>query len=430
MSNDVRGARSAFLTFLEDLFMQKKILVDLLHDVEQEMLRLGYTEGSMQFYRRRWQMLLQFATECGEVFYSEELGIAFVEKHFNISKEDFDRTLSQSATQELRIIRLIGDFQLHHTILRRCTNHKELLTDPYFIEISNQFKSYCQGKEYSTVTTDHYVKQSARFMDYLVSQHVTNCKEISVPLIQAYIKTLAGYTYKTVEQNICSIRTFFRFLLEKEEVYIDFAAKTPMVQARKKTRIPSVWTKDELKQLLAVIDRGSPKGKRDYAIILLACFLGLRCIDIKNLRMTDFHWEEKKLVFTQSKTKMMLALPLTPEVGWAIIDYLKYGRPNVESPYLFIRHLAPFLPFSEADHLSQLIKRYMEQAHIPTLKKKRGMHSLRHTLASMLLEKETPLPIISDILGHMDTDSTGIYLKVDLQKLKECALTFEGVSHD
>lgn len=269
--------------------MQKKLLTDLIHDIEQEMVRLSYKEGTIKFYRRRWKMLLQFAQERSEEFYSEELGIAFVEKHFNISKEDFDRTLSQSATQELRIIRLIGDFQLHRTILRRCISHKELLTDPYFIEMSNQFKTYCQNKEYSTVTIDHYTKQSERFMDYLVSQKITHCKEITLPLIQAYIKTLMGYTYKTVEQNICSMRKFFRFLLEKGEVSTDFAAKTPMVQARKQTRIPPVWTKEELQQLIKAIDRGSPKGKRDYAIILLACCMGLRSMDIKNLKITDFH---------------------------------------------------------------------------------------------------------------------------------------------
>ena len=278
---------------------------------------------------------------------------------------------------------------------------------------------------------DHYVKQSARFMDYLASQRITGCKEISLSLIHAYIKTLAGYTYKTVEQNICSIRAFFRFLLEAGEIQIDFASKTPMVQARKQTRIPSVWTAEELKILITAIDRGSPKGKRDYAIILLACCLGIRCSDIKHLKIDDFRWEEKQLVFTQSKTKTSIYLPLIPEVGWAVIDYLKYGRPKIDSPYLFVRHMAPFGPFSEDDHLSQLIKRYMGLAHLPALKKKRGMHSLRHTMASMLLENDTPLTIISDILGHIDIDSTAVYLKVDMKKLKECALTFmEEIDHE
>src|SRR3954467_8043029 len=85
--------------------------------------------------------------------------------------------------------------------------------------------------------------------------------------------------------------------------------------------------------------------------------------------MENFHWTEKNLVFTQSKTRQPLSLPLTPEVGWAVIDYLKYGRPKINSPYVFVKHIAPFGPFSESDHLNQIIKRYMELAHLPTLKK-------------------------------------------------------------
>lgn len=411
--------------------MQNQSLADLIHGLEQEMLRLGYTEGSMKFYRRRWQMLQQFAEEQEESFYSERLGMAFVEKHFQIFEKDVHRTLAQAETQELRIIRMIGDFQLHHTVLRRYYKHKEILSDPYFIAINERFKQYCMDKEYARVTIDHYVKQSARFMDYLVSQKVTECTEIRLPLIHDYLKTLAGYTYKTVEQVICALRAFLRFLLEAGVVQTDFALKLPMVQARKQTRIPSVWTADELKKLIAAIDRGNPKGKRDYAIILLACRLGLRCTDIKRLKMANFRWEEKKLTFIQSKTRQPLSLPLTPELGWAIIDYLKYGRPKVDSPFLFVRHMAPFGPFSEDDHLGQLIKRYMELAHLPTLKKRRGMHSLRHTMASRLLEQDTPLSTISDILGHVDPDSTAVYLKVDIEKLRACSLRLDEVnSHE
>jgi integrase/recombinase XerD len=411
--------------------MQKKPLVELLNELEQEMLRLGYTEGSMKFYRRRWQMLLQFTQDRGEIYFSEQLGLDFVEKHFHILEKDLERTLSQAETQELRIIRMIGDFQLYHTVLRRYYKHKEILTKPHFLEVSHQFEKSCSEKGYSPVTIDYYVKQSARFMDYLDSQRINSCSDIHLQVINDYIKTLAGYTYKTVEQNICSLRAFFKFLYESGRSRTDFSTQTPMVQARKQTRIPSVWTKDELKKLLEVIDRGSPKGKRDYAILLLVCCLGLRCADVKHLTLEHFHWEEKKLVFTQSKTKEPLSLPLTAEVGWAVIDYLKYGRPKIDTPYLFVRHVAPFGPFSEADHLHQLINGYMIQAHLPTLKKRRGMHSLRHTLASVLLENDTPLCVISDILGHVDTDSTAVYLKVDLQKLKECALDFEeGASHE
>ena len=410
--------------------MQNKPLKDLLKKLEQELLRLGYTKGSMIFYRRRWVQILQFAEERNEVYYSEQLGIDFVESRFQIFEKDFDKTLSQKDTQELRVIRMIGDFQLHHTVLRRYYKHRELLTDPYYMEISDDFKKYCEQRDYSHVTVGHYVKQSERFLDYLVSQGIHDCHNITLPVVNSYIRTLAGYTYKTVEQNICSIRAFLRYLLEKEVLKEDLASKTPMVQARKQTRIPSVWTKEELDALIGAIDRGNPKGKRDYAIILLACVLGLRVADIKCLTFDCFHWEEKILVFTQSKTKGRVSLPIPGEVGWAVIDYLKYGRPKVDSPIVFIRHMAPFLPFSEEDHLHQLIRHYMRIAHLPTLKKHRGMHSLRHTAASRMLEQDTPLSVISDILGHADTDSTAVYLKVDIHKLKECCLETPEVDVD
>jgi len=376
--------------------------------------------------------LLKFTEERGEIYYSERLGIDFVENHFNILEKNFEGVLTQSEVQNLRVIRMLGDFQLHGTVLRRYYKHKEILHNQYFIEIINDFKKYCLDKDYSTVTIEHYTKQSAKFLDYADSHKITSCNEINLKLINNYIKTLAGYTYKTVEQVLCSMRALFKYLYMNGLIDIDYSLKIPMVQSRKQTRIPSVWSVDDLKKLIAAIDRGSPMGKRDYAIILLACRLGLRVSDIKKLTLENFLWEDKQLVFIQSKTRTTVSLPLTQDVGWAVIDYIKYGRPKVETPYVFVRHLAPFLPFSEGDHLGQMILKYMKLAHIPVSSKKRvGMHSLRHTLASLLLENDTPLPTISDILGHIDTESTAVYLKVDIKKLKECPLDIkEDTTHE
>ena len=147
-------------------------------------LRLGYTEGSMKFYRNRWQKISSLLKNRMKYTYSEQLGIDFVENYFQILEKDFDKTLSQKDTQELRIIRMIGDFQLHHTVLRRYYKHKEILTDSYYIDISNDFKKYCEEKDYSKVTVDHYVKQSERFMDYLVSQGIYDCHDIKLPVDQ------------------------------------------------------------------------------------------------------------------------------------------------------------------------------------------------------------------------------------------------------
>ena len=407
--------------------MDKTYLPDLISGLEQELLRLGYTKGSMSFYRRRWNQLMAYAEDRGEYFYTERLGMDFLKEFFGISQEDFSRPLPQAETQEIRVIRMVGDFQLHHAVLRRYFKHKEILTVPFFVDIRSRFRSFCEKKGYSQVTTGHYVKQSSYLMDYMAAQGMDDFTEVTLDTVNAYIRTLAGFSYKTVEQHICSLRAFFRFLYQEGTVPDDLAAKMPMVKARKQAAIPSVWTHEELKQLIGAIDRGSPKGKRDYAIILIACRLGLRCTDIKNLCFENFNWTEKKIRFTQSKTGQPMELPLVPDVGWAVIDYLKYGRPKVDSSRIFVRHMAPFLPFAEDDHLDQLIRAYMVKAHIPMRGKHRGMHSLRHTMASVLLEKDTPLPVISDIIGHLDTNSTAVYLKVDMERLAECPLDFEEV---
>ena len=110
------------LTTILGGYMQKQPLVELIHDLEQEMLRLGYTNGSMQFYRRQWQCLVQFAQGRAEMYFSERLGIDFVEQHYLIPLQDTHRILVQAETQKLRVIRTIGDFQLHRTILRRYYN--------------------------------------------------------------------------------------------------------------------------------------------------------------------------------------------------------------------------------------------------------------------------------------------------------------------
>ena len=395
--------------------MDKTYLPDLISGLEQELLRLGYTKGSMTFYRRRWNQLMAYAEDRGECYYTEQLGMDFLKEFFGITQEDFSRTLPQAETQEIRVIRMVGDFQLHHAVLRRYLKHKEILTTPFFVDIRSRFRSSCEKKGYSQVTTEHYVKQSSYLMDYLAAQGMDDFTEVTLDTVNAYIRTLAGFSYKTVEQHICSLRAFFRFLYQEGTVPDDLTAKMPMVKARKQTAIPSVWTHEELKQLIGAIDRGSPKGRRDYAIILIACRLGLRCTDIKNLCFENFNWTKKKLCFTQSKTGQPIELPLVPDVGWAVIDYLKYGRPKVDSSRIFVRHMAP------------LIRAYMVKAHIPMRGKHRGMHSLRHTMASVLLEKDTPLPVISDIIGHLDTNSTAVYLKVDMERLAECPLDFEEV---
>ena len=171
--------------------------------------------------------------------------------------------------------------------------------------------------------------------------------------------------------------------------------------SRKQARIPSVWDPADVARITEAIDRGSPCGKRDYAIIMLVARLGLRSIDVKRLEFSDFDWPGSRLSVAQAKTGRKVQLPLLKDVGWAVIDYVRAGRPASDCPQVFLRHTAPVGPFSDQDHLHQILVKHARAAHVPVSEERRhGMHSLRHTLATRLMEDGTPVEQIADILGH------------------------------
>ena len=121
------------------------------------------------------------------------------------------------------------------------------------------------------------------------------------------------------------------------------------------------------------------------AMILLITRLGLRGIDVKRLEFADLDWPGNRLSVVQAKTGHRVQLPLLKDVGWAIIDYVRHGRPACDCPQVFVRHTAPIGPFSEQDHLHQILVKYARAAHVPLGEERRhGMHSLRHTLATRL----------------------------------------------
>ena len=146
-----------------------------------------------------------------------------------------------------------------------------------------------------------------------------------------------------------------------------------------------MWDPADVAKILQAVDRGNPCGKRDYAIILLITRLGLRGIDVKRLQFGDLDWPGNRLSVVQAKTGHRVQLPLLKDVGWAVIDYIRSGRPASDCPQVFIRHTAPIGPFSDQDHLHQILVKHARAAHVPVGEKRRhGMHSLRHTLATGL----------------------------------------------
>jgi integrase len=211
------------------------------------------------------------------------------------------------------------------------------------------------------------------------------------------------------------LRSFLTFASADGLIDAAVADAVPAARSSKQAGVPSVWGPGEVERILEAIDRGNPCGKRDYAIVLLIARLGLRGIDLKRLEFGDFDWPGNRLSVTQAKTGDRVQLPLLKDVGWAVIDYIRDGRPVCDCPQVFVRHTAPIGPFSDQDHLHQILVKHARAAHVPISEKRRhGMHSLRHTLATSY-DADVPLPYIRDILGHVDLSTTEVYARASTE---------------
>jgi integrase len=226
------------------------------------------------------------------------------------------------------------------------------------------------------------------------------------------------------------LRLFLQFLFLRNILPRDFSPLVPKVRVARLDTVPSVWDSELVAKLLEVVDRSSPRGKRDYAILLLAARLGMRLGDIRTLKIDDLHWRVATIEIAQAKTGAPLVLPMSEELGLALIDYLKSARPLSQRREVFLNLTPPFEPFAERNHLHYLVTYWRQLAGIKfRTKQRRGLHSLRHTLATRLLHEQTPFHVISAVLGHASPATTFIYAKADVEALRTAALNTEEMCH-
>ena len=395
----------------------------LMSGLEAEMIRLGYKDSTMTWYHGAWRRLQRYFTFRGVEEFSLDVAMEWVDEACGgfFAKEQAG-TLKQTDVYLFRVAQMLGDFEAHGTVVRHYSRTVSRLSGEDAAVIA-RFQSWLRAAERSVSTVRSYGTAAAEFAAFAGSRGGLACCDAAT--VGAFTATLAGYQAKTVEQKLCALRSFLRFAAEDGEGLAGTATAeaVPAVPSRRQARVPSVWDRGDVARLLDAVDRGGPCGKRDYAIILLAARLGLRSIDVKRLEFADFDWPGNRLSVAQSKTGNRIWLPLLKDVGWAVIDYIRNGRPASGCPQVFLRHTAPVGPFSDQEHLHQMVVKYARAAHVPLgEKRRRGMHSLRHTLATRLMEDGTPVEQIADVLGHQSVASTGVYLKSSLGLLSRCAL--------
>jgi site-specific recombinase XerD len=394
---------------------------ELVSGLDAELIRLGYKPSTMVWYRGCWRRLERFFASSGVEEFSLDVAMTWVDEACGgfFAKEQAG-TLKPTDVYLFRVAQMLDDFALHGAVLRRYSRTVDkLATDQ--ADVVARFQAWLQASDCAVSTVRAYGTVAAEFLAFITRRG--GLAALDATSIDAFVATLAGYQAKTVEHKLCAIRSFLRFAAGRGLVDEAVLGLVPAAKSTRQARIPSVWDPAEVTKILEAVDRANPSGKRDYAIILLITRLGLRGIDVKRLRFSDLDWPGNRLSVVQAKTGRRVDLPLLKDVGWAIIDYIRSGRPRCEQPEVFIRHSAPIGPFSDQDHLHQILVKHARVAHVALGEQRRhGMHSLRHTLATRLLEGGTPIEQIAEILGHQSVTSTGVYLKSSLGLLAKCAL--------
>lgn len=328
----------------------------------------------------------------------------------------------------LLLLRYLQDGKFHPDVRK---------TKPPFVCpacFKSEYEAFCEEliyRGYSKSTIESNTKKVQWLIMFMATQGVTSSSDITISHIENYLKTIQNRAVKYVGVFLYVFRNYFSFLYERGYIEDDLAPMLPKVRAPRNASIPYVWSKDDIKKLLCAIDREDPKGKRDYAILLIAIRLGLRIGDIRSLKKSSIDWNRKTINLKIAKTGQPIELPLLKDIGWAIIDYLQNGRPITISECLFVRHRAPYNAFGGRNGFNKELHRYILKAGLNIPEGQRhGMHSLRSTLAGNMLEIKSPLPIISETLGHQSVNTTSIYLKIDIEGLRKCALDPEEVFAD
>lgn len=413
----------------------------LVSDALGELERLGYSRRSRNRYRAVWQHLIEYSDQnkLGDEF-SGDLAVRFLDGHR--VGEDMETPGRGWRKHIVWGVALLADLAEKGRIERAFTDVGTIHLDPAMEKTLGDYVHYCRDRLQLRPGTLHERKTELTiFLDFLHSRKARSLDQIQPLDLSDFITTRADLPVigkirrdrwlqpKTVARIVSDMRSFLRFLTMRGILQKDLSAALPKIRVPRDAKIPSVWEQELVVRLLAAVDRSSTKGKRDYVILLLACRLGLRAGDIRTLKLDQLHWEDSTIEITQSKTGTPLRLPLTGEVGDALIDYLKSGRPQTAHREIFLKVNPPFDPFT-GNNLHHIVTYWRLLAGIQfRTPQKRGAHSLRHTVATRLLEKGTPFATIAEILGHSSLESTRIYAKADVEALRSVALDPEEVTH-
>ena len=259
-----------------------------------------------------------------------------------------------------------------------------------------------------------------QFLDY--DAHPERLRELKVADVDGFIAQ-AGRRFgrASMQKVTATLRSFLRFLAAEGRGPSSLDAQINSPRCFRGERLPRALPWETIRSLLRSTDRSTPKGRRDYAMFLLIATYGLRVSEIAALKLDDVSWRSQQIRVPRPKVGTPLLLPLTDEVATALLDYLRHGRAASAHRHLFLRVRIPAGPI-KSTAVCDAFDVWARRAGIQLPKGAAGPHCLRHSLAMHLLRQRTSVKTIGDLLGHRSVESTCVYLRLQVEDLRDVAL--------
>lgn len=379
------------------------LLEKFLHYLEDK----SYTQLTLVNYRRTLRKIEPFMIVHGIGAYTPEIGMHYYENYLAENKLGISRQKAMFTA-----IRRLNEF--YSGIEYRVQQEYEINLLPCNYEHAlGLFATECAETGNKDITIESK-KRSAR-------SFLRECIAFGCPDIQSLNPSYITKACLAIENKdgFAVVRAFLKFLSIREAAESDFSTLVP--RYKRPIDIPVTYSEEEILRFEGAINRTSDIGKRDFAMLLLATRLGMRSGDIAKLSLDELDFEHEAICLIQQKNGETLHLPMLPEVREALTDYINNARPRVASNTVFLRHNAPYQGITTSV-LRFVTSKYFGLAGIDISGKKHGPHTFRSSLASSMVNDNVPYEVVRTILGHSDPDAIKHYAKLDIEKLRECAI--------
>lgn len=393
-------------------------------EIRKEALEIGFSINTMNNYLSIWNKYINWKN-LSNFDYNEEEYVKFLLEYYNFDISTFSSKSKSHHQQLMRSKRILDDFDSYKQFMLKRVLPNSLYSNypSSWNLILDKYLEYCKQIKLN-VDKSIKLKQSylERLLSYFYKNDILEIKNINKEIIIIFLNNVIEKGEVSKRRNFNILRDFLNYLFVENIILTDLSVYIPKIRATGRKKLPTYLKKEKIEELLDSIPRETKVEIRDYAIIIIAARLGLRINDILNIKLKNIDWKNNKITVLQTKNNNLNSFPLLKDVGWAIIDYIRDARPKCNNEYLFVKTQYPFEKMEQFNSFNKYFEKVEQDIDD---NRKKGIHNLRSSLATNMLEDNIPISIIASTLGDTLEVTSKTYIKVNNNLLKKCALEVE-----